>query len=259
MIERLLTLLLLATFAAASEPSPAAPPVTVEAVAAAAEGEYLMIDVRSQMEWEIMRIPGGRNLPAGSIREGDLLDLRAPNSKPIMCFYANGAAGEVLASQAAAAAAKLGFKHVVWLEGGVQRWSDRFPSRTLFLDKPLDHPSVESLRMSRERFAEAVKTPAVFLEAAGSGQVQVLDVRQPHQRVKKGLLPGRPILLTPDDFLWSLRRNAIVANEKVFIADYDGTLLPWLQYHLVRFGVEKYAFLRGGQRALETASAAKTN
>lgn len=50
----------------------------------------ILIDARNKTEFNIIRIAGAKNIPAGTMSEGNLLALRKKTGKKPIVFYCNG-------------------------------------------------------------------------------------------------------------------------------------------------------------------------
>ncbi len=89
-----------------------------ELTARLSRGEELqLIDVREQFEWDIVRIPGARLVPLGTLPEvAETLD----REREIVVYCKGGTRSRAAASHLADA----GFRRVVNLTGGVLRWRD---------------------------------------------------------------------------------------------------------------------------------------
>lgn len=86
---------------------------------------FVLIDVREPMEFEMSRIPGSVLIPVGGIKDGTAL-AQMPQGVPIVLHCKSGArSAAALASLRAA-----GFADVVHLAGGIDAWLAELPSKT---------------------------------------------------------------------------------------------------------------------------------
>ncbi|MGL3807461.1 molybdopterin-synthase adenylyltransferase MoeB [Paeniglutamicibacter sp. R2-26] len=106
--------------------------IGVEALAArlarreAGEGEFVLVDVREPVEFEITRIPGSVLVPLGGILDGTALG-QLPHGVPMVLHCKAG----VRSGQALAALAAAGYGDVLHLEGGIDAWKRGFPAAEL--------------------------------------------------------------------------------------------------------------------------------
>lgn len=231
------------------DPLPA-PLISVQQVAAAKEGDLIILDTRSAPEWEAIRLPGALLVPGATLSASDLLDVRSKDSENPRIVIVGQSQRDPIARKAAERAVSLGWKSIYLLDGGVEAWAGTEPSRTLLFAVPYDAPESQPLRVSAAEVSKVSLRAEVFVEAAKGGKFTLLDVRQSEQRLRRGTLPGRWSTLTPEEFVWSLRRQTI-PKQQLLIADFDGQLIPWLLTYMKRYGITDSAFLFGGSRGLE--------
>jgi len=97
--------------------------ITAPALAARLAGreagseDFLLIDVREPVEFEISRIPGAVLIPVAGIKDGSALE-RIPRDVPLILHCKSGARS----AQALAGLRAAGYANVVHLEGGIDAW-----------------------------------------------------------------------------------------------------------------------------------------
>ena len=112
----------------AGEAAANGPLISVEELAArlakreAGEDDFVLVDVREPVEFEIARIPGSVLVPAGGIKDGTSLG-RIPRDVPLILHCKAG----VRSGQALEALAAAGYGGVLHLEGGIDAWKLGFP------------------------------------------------------------------------------------------------------------------------------------
>ncbi|WP_154605854.1 molybdopterin-synthase adenylyltransferase MoeB [Arthrobacter sp. AQ5-05] len=79
--------------------------------------EFLLIDVREQVEFEVSRIPGSVLIPVAGIKDGTAL-AHVPHGVPLILHCKSGARS----AQALASLRTAGYADVVHLEGGIDAW-----------------------------------------------------------------------------------------------------------------------------------------
>ena len=120
------------TFCGLPEPAGEAvaggPLISVEELAArlakreSGEDDFVLVDVREPVEFEIARIPGSVLVPAGGIKDGTSLG-RIPRDVPLILHCKAG----VRSGQALEALTAAGYGGVLHLEGGIDAWTLGFP------------------------------------------------------------------------------------------------------------------------------------
>ncbi|MBP2413601.1 adenylyltransferase/sulfurtransferase [Arthrobacter stackebrandtii] len=84
------------------------------------EDDFVLVDVREPVEFQIARIPGSVLVPLGGIRDGSALGALPQDKALILHCKAGTRSAQALASLRAA-----GFADVVHLEGGIDAWQSR--------------------------------------------------------------------------------------------------------------------------------------
>lgn len=85
----------------------------------AGESDFVLVDVREPVEFEIARIPGSVLVPLAGIKDSTALD-KIPRGIPLVLHCKSG----VRSAQAMEALAAAGYNDVVHLEGGIDAWSE---------------------------------------------------------------------------------------------------------------------------------------
>lgn len=215
----------------------------------AKKNDVVIVDVRSQYEFDTLRIKSAINMPvANKTFESQIVDLRQSTEKPIV-FYCNG--HRCLKSyQAVKKAQQAGVIDTVAFDGGIFDWTVAYPNDAVLLGQSPVNPgkligskSYESRLLNPDLFSESV--------VRNRNQVIVLDVRDKFQRSGIGFYPGLEKWASLDD-KQKLNRYINLAkkqNKTLFIYDEVGSQVRWLQYALEKAGVKKYFFMEKGARA----------
>lgn len=214
--------------------------------------QLVVVDARSSLEFETLRIKGALNIPvAGKQFEAEVKALRAQTSKPIV-FYCNGRTcmKSYLAVKKAMAA---GVKNIYAYDAGMFEWVETYPDASELLGKsPVNPRAIISL----QAFKQHLLTPDDFSNKAyelGSKSL-VLDVRDKYQRGAAGLFPGKERWVSLDKTrqINSYIEQAKKANKTLFIYDEVGHQVQWLQYTLEQENMPNYFFMANGARAYYT-------
>ncbi|MFO0831518.1 MAG: rhodanese-like domain-containing protein [Phycisphaerales bacterium] len=89
-----------------------------EAAARLAAGKLVLIDVRTQPEWDLVRVPGSVHIPLDDV-ESRHDEVEAAAGQTIACLCHHG----VRSMRAALALRSLGHGNVVSVAGGIDLWS----------------------------------------------------------------------------------------------------------------------------------------
>lgn len=211
--------------------------------------QLVVVDARSSLEFQTLRIKGALNIPVASKQfEAEVKALRAKTNKPIV-FYCNGRTcmKSYLAVQKAMA---VGVKNIYAYDAGMFEWVETYPAESELLGKSPVNPSAI---IPLTAFRQHLLSPDDFSNKAyelGSHSV-VLDVRDKYQRGAAGLFPGKERWVSLDK---TLEINAAIQqakkeNKTLFIYDEVGHQVQWLQYTLEQEKMPNYYFMSHGARA----------
>ncbi|WP_455205948.1 rhodanese-like domain-containing protein [Kaarinaea lacus] len=213
------------------------------------KNDVVIVDARSQYEFETLRIKGAVNIPiANKNFESKLLQLRKSTSKAII-FYCNGHRC-MKSYQAVKKAWEVQVQDVYAFDAGIFDWTRAYPKHAVLLGKSPVNP--KKLIASRN-FEARLLDPDKFSESIlhQKGKSIVIDVRDKFQRSGIGFYPGLEKWASLDDrkklnrYIQQAKRE----NKTLFIYDEVGKQVRWLQYALEKAGVRNYYFMDKGARA----------
>ncbi len=209
----------------------------------------VVIDARSTLEYETLRVKGALNIPVASKQFVQMVKkLRSKNKKRIV-FYCNGRTchKSYLATKTALAA---GIKDVFAYDAGIFEWATTYPKHAVLLgESPMDPKKIIPKKLFKTRFLSPLK----FTEAARGaprGEVLVLDVRDKYQRGAVGFFLGLEKWTSLDDRkkLQKYLDIAVKENLTLYIYDETGKQVRWLQYTLEQSNVKNYFFMSKGAK-----------
>lgn len=208
-----------------------------------------VVDVRSEYEFETLRIAGAINIPVADPDFAKRVrNIRGVTGKRIV-FYCNG--HTCMKSYQAARQAKLAkIPDVAAFDAGVFDWAKAFPNETLLLGKTL--VTADRL-LSKEKLATHELDPKQFADYAdrGGNSIVILDVRDRFQRAAVGLFPFKEtwIPLDQPNRVADVIDRAARSGQTLLVYDEVGKQVKWLQYRLEEAGLKKYFFMKGGAKA----------
>lgn len=201
----------------------------------------IIVDVRSKIEYDVIRINKAVHLPLATAMFIHSLDeLRAKTDSQPMVFYCNG---HICAKsyEAAEQAMQAGFKNVFVYDAGVYEWVKAHPDKGTLMGKspvPLDK------LISRETLAKKQISYDEFQKKAKNPKAVVIDMREPIQRKE---IPAIPSLRNiPTDRLAELIKSGELKGKELLILDAVGKQTEWIQYYLEMYGYSDYLFLDKG-------------
>lgn len=211
--------------------------------------EVVIVDARSNYEFETLRIKGAVNIPvANKTFEEEVRKLRDKTDKTLV-FYCNG--HRCMKSYIAAKRCmQAEISDVVAFDAGIFDWTKKYPKQAVLLGtSPVDPNKL----IASKRFKSRLLHPDKFSEYIIDAQHNriVIDVRDKFQRAGIGFYPGieRWAALDDREKLQRYIEKAKRENKTLFIYDEVGKQVRWLQYALEKAGVKNYYFMEKGARA----------
>lgn len=206
--------------------------------------QVIVVDVRSQYEYETLRIKGAVLIPVSEEKfAAKLGELRQAHGNKPLVFYCNGHTCEKSYQAVRKAAfAKIGALYAY--DAGIFDWANSYPELTELLgSSPLD----VSALLSDEKFKAHLLEPDEFTARAGASNGIILDIRDRFQREGLSIFSGRERSVPLDNgklkgFVDQAKRE----NRPLFIYDATGQQVKWLQYFLEANDLPDYFFMRGG-------------
>jgi len=209
-------------------------------------GEVTVVDVRSELEYNTLRVKGSVNIPVNDPRFNEKVQaLRQQTKKPLV-FYCNGktCAKSYQATRRAIQSAKLDQCYVY--DPGIFEWARTNPGQAELLGKgPV---KVESL-IEKAKLEQHMLKPKDFAARIGNDTL-VLDVRDLGQR-DVALFPFKEkrVSLGQSKALEAVFEQVKREKKTLLVYDKAGHQVRWLQYHLEDAGVKDYYFMKGGEAA----------
>ena len=212
----------------------------------AAFGKAIIVDVRSENEYDVVHIKEAKNILVGKMKEEDLLALRSKNDSALLVFYCNGITC-AKSYKAAEKAEGWGFANVRVYDAGIFTWSEKQPEKSLFFGKPLTAETVKTSLISDDKFNAVLLKTVDFIAKAKGDQYSVIDIRDPNERSEQPIRLPKLKVLAFDVLVDQIeKKSAAVPRSGLLILDNVGKQVDWLQYYLEKEGIKNYYFLSGG-------------
>ncbi len=206
----------------------------------------LIVDVRSQFEFDVVHIAKSTHLPMNnkSLFLRGLEAIRSKSATTPIVMYCNGVKCRE-SYEAASFAMADGFKNVFVLDAGIFAWLKSHPAETFFLGKiPADPNRI----ISREKFQSYMVDFASFEKAAKNDSAIIFDVRDATQQKKVLNLPD--VKRVQLDNTLPLLKKGSFKDKNLYFVDSVGKQVEWLQYYLEEYGYKNYHFLKDGADTL---------
>jgi len=209
------------------------------------QSDVVIVDVRSSLEYDTLRVKGALNIPLSESTFDDaLLKLRESTDKTIV-FYCNGRTCHK-SYKAARRAGIINVPDTVAFDAGIFDWVRAYPDEGELLG---ESPVKPDDLIDGDKFKAHLLEPAEFVARIPENSL-VMDVRDPTQRAGVRFFGvERTVSLNDGAKIDSLLREAKEAGKTLLIYDQVGKQVRWLQYRLERAGLDQYYFMKGGADA----------
>lgn len=210
--------------------------------------DIIVVDARSKLEFQTLRIKGAKNIPVASKTfEENVAKVRAESDMPIV-FYCNG--HKCMKSYIATKKAlEYNVENVFAYDAGIFDWTKAHPKHAVLLGSS---PVNLAHLIPKDKFKSRLLDPDDFSDRATAPgrKVTIIDVRDKYQRAGTGFYPGleRWASLDQQKKLDKYIKKAIKQNRTLLIYDEVGKQVRWLQYALEKAGVKNYYFMKHGAR-----------
>lgn len=210
--------------------------------------KVVVVDVRSEYEYETLRIKGALNIPLSSQSfVAEMEKLRAANPKSQIVMYCNGKTCKK-SYQAVQKCRNHNIDNVVAYDAGIMDWAKKYPQESVLLGvSPIDPTRI----IPKSAFQQKEMGVEQFEAMLVNKDVIVLDVRERFQREGLSLFPGidKQAYLDDKPALNKYINMAKKENKTLLIYDAAGKQVEWLMYYLEDQGLKNYAFMKGGASA----------
>ncbi len=208
-------------------------------------GDFIIIDVRSAIEFDTIHIKNALNIPYGNANfTRDLNRIAKKDLGRKIVLYDNG--GNSIKSYKGAEDSFLfaSIPNVYAFDAGITAWAEAYPSATLLFGEELKTSRVHLI--SEEEFLNKTLDINTFRNKAVGSKATVIDLRDPIQR--KEDLPGfeKALPIPVNKFVRNIISKGHLKDKKLFIFDQVGEQVKWVMYYLVDKGYTDFYFLNGG-------------
>lgn len=208
------------------------------------KGTFMIVDVRSNLEYDVVRVKGSYHVSlskAGFVEGLQAIAMQGSDKK--IAVYCNG--GTCLKSyKAAMDASEAGMNNVYAFDAGIPAWANAYPSETLLLGKEVTDPQKQLIPQSELK--KVTLNFEEFKQKGAEGNTVVIDARDPMQRTRK--LPGfeKALPIPLDKLIRNVINKGNLKDNQLMIFDQVGKQVRWLMYYLVDQGYSNFYFLEGG-------------
>lgn len=216
--------------------------------------DVIIVDVRSKLEHQTLRIKGALHIPVASAGfASKLRELRETTAKSI-AFYCNGQTC-FKSYEATDKAMAENISNVYAFDAGVFVWARAHPEQAVLLGQsPVNPRDLISKKELRKRLLE----PGQFKKRMGSSII-VVDVRNHTQHGENGPLSANEKLaiLNGNGALDASINEAKKKRVPLLVYDATGKQVRWIQYYIEKKGLKNYYFLKGGANSYSATQIAR--
>jgi len=207
--------------------------------------DAVIIDVRSQFEFDVVRINKAKSLPLSAAGFINALEPeRSSHAQIPLIFYCNDPSC-ARAFRAALLAQSTGYINVFAYDAGVFSLLDVAPEKITLMQTT---PAQPARVITPQQYQKAQLDFTAFKERNSLLNAQIIDIRDLYRRDLEPRLEG--IRNIPLESFLNAVTNRIWTEKKLLIFDQNGEQTRLLQYFLQANGYPDYAFLQGGVQAL---------
>lgn len=211
-------------------------------------GDFIIIDVRSKAEFDVIHIKNAISVPySNATFTKELRTIVRGNPGRKIAVYCNGI-DCIKSYKAAEDALYAQIGNVFAFDAGIAVWAQTYPGATMLQGKELDTPGQKLF--PEEKFNKACLDYDAFKVKADGTNAVVIDARDPIQRKHK--LPGmdKAMPIPMDKLVQNVIRKGNMKDKELYIFDQVGRQVNWLMYYLVQNDYSDFYFLRGGATAV---------
>jgi len=207
----------------------------------------LIIDARSNYEYETIHINSSINIPVSSKDFAERIrEVRNQSDKSIV-FYCNGRTC-FKSYKAVKAAMQNNIQNVFAYDAGMFEWANAYPEKTTLLGhSPINPKDLLSKKTLKARMLKPLKFSEMAYEMGD--KARILDIRDITQRSNGiGYFVGMEhwISLNRKNKVNQFLLQAKADNKTLLIYDAVGKQVRWLQYELEKAKVKDYFFMEKG-------------
>jgi len=210
--------------------------------------KVVVVDVRSEYEYQTLRVVGALNVPLSSLDFVEQMKkLRSSNPAKDIVVYCNGKTCKK-SYKATQKCRDNNIRNIIAYDAGIFDWAKKYPNKASLLGQTPVNPNK---LISKKDFKKKLVEPGKFEETMARRDVIVLDVRDSFQREGVALFPGieKRAALDNTDKLDKYIAKAKKEKKSLLIYDGAGKQVRWLMYYLEYKGVKDYVFMKGGAHA----------
>lgn len=206
--------------------------------------KVFIIDVRSQLEFDVVHIDSAVNISISN--QGFESNVKKQDTAGMKIItYCNGHTCKK-SYKAARRLISAGVENVYAFDAGIFDWVQANPDKSVLMGK---QPADLSKLIPKSDYVAHVLGSEQFLSQAKESKGMLIDVRDSFQRKGKALQGSRSVPV--DRFhKWLIAGNG--KDKTLYIVDAVGKQVKWLQYYLIKYGYKDYYFLKGGIASVES-------
>jgi len=211
-------------------------------------GDVVIIDVRSNIEYNVIHIIKSINIEFSNINFiSKIKKISSDNPGKIIVFYCNGVTC-LKSYEATRKSINAGLLNCMVYDAGIPAWVKAYPEKTLLLGKIVKDPKKQII--PTEEFLKKCLDFEQFKEKAKSPDAITVDVRDYIQKYSNIPELDMALPIPLDKFIPNFIERKFNQDKTLMIFDQVGKQVRWLEYYLIENGYRNYYFLKGGATAV---------
>ncbi len=207
-------------------------------------GRVVIVDVRSDIEYNVIHPKGAIHIPVGQLTfDEKAKEVFQGNPGKSVAFYCNGVTC-LKSYEATRKAQEIGCRKCFVYDAGIPDWVEKYPAETLLLGKTVVAPEAQVIPKSE--FKKRCLDFESFRQKAAAPNTIVIDARDHIQ--SSGTLPGleKALKMPFSKLIPNFIEKKLEQDKTLLIFDQVGKQVRWLMYYLVNEGYTDYFFLDKG-------------
>ncbi len=216
------------------------------------KNKVIIIDTRTKTEFDILKIKGAINLDIDDKEffTKEITALRGSNPSDIV-FYCNGKRCN-LSYRADTLAVKLGIKNTYVYDRGIFKFATLEPQKVLLFNQKISADNkIISLEKHKKHLITLENFQQMIANDIETGETfKILDIRDKSSHNGSsafvGVMHERYIPLSNITKLKKYLHRVAQQNATLYVYDWGGAKLKWVQYYIEQQGIDDYYLLQGG-------------
>lgn len=214
--------------------------------------KVILVDTRTKTEYKTIKIKNAIHIDLDNKKKfiSKLKKLRLSDDRDI-AFYCNGKNCSI-SYRAGKLANEVNIRNTYVYDAGIFEFSLSNPKSVLLFDKPISETNklISSEKLNKKMISGELFEEKITQHVINSEKFRILDVRDRTSHNGASVFIGvgheKYIPLDRLEKLEKFLKSVAKKNEPLYVYDWSGLKLKWVQYYIEKQNIEHYYFLKGG-------------